>query len=48
MAFSATPAPGTQGMYGHGAGAVSSTSIYLGTGFYQPAELFVALGRLLC
>lgn len=45
VAFSATPAPGTQGMYGHGAGAVSSTSIHLGTGFYQPAELFVALGK---
>lgn len=45
VAFSAAPAPGTQGMYGHGAGAVSSTSVHLGTVFYQPAELFVALSR---
>lgn len=45
MAFSAAPAPGTRGMHGHGAGAVSSTSVHLGTGFYPPAELFVALGR---
>lgn len=45
VAFSAASTRGMWGMHGHGAGAVSSTSVHLGAGFYQPAELFLALGR---